>query len=192
MPASPPLILASASPRRLELLKQLNVTPSRVVAPQVDETPRRGVLPKAYVERLAKEKALQVAAQHPEAIILAADTAVACGRRILPQAGDEKTAWACLKLLSGRRHRVYTAIHVVANGKHTSDCVMSVVMFARLSEKDIADYIAGGEWQGKAGGYAIQGRASAFIPWIRGSYSSIVGLPLHETQQLLRQAGIIS
>lgn len=181
-----PLILASASPRRLELLKQIALTPVKTVAAEVDETPRKQEIPQEYAMRMAREKAQAVALQHPEANVLAADTVVACGRRILPKAEDEQTARICLERLSGRRHRVYTAVCVAAQGKLREKCVLTIVMFRRLNKQDIEDYISSGEWKGKAGGYAIQGRAAAFIPWINGSYSNVVGLPLAETAVLLR------
>ncbi len=186
-----PFILASASPRRLQLLQQVGLTPDEIIPADLDESPLKGELPDKYALRVAQEKAALVAAKHPQSIVLAADTVVAAGRRILPKAEDEKTARKCLQLLSGRRHRVYTAVCVIAKGgKRSSKLVMTQVRFNRLSEKDIERYIASGEWQGKAGGYAIQGKAEEFIPWINGSYSNVVGLPLAETLHLLEQAGL--
>jgi len=177
-----PLILASASPRRLDLLKQSGIVPDEVIPAEIDETPHKNELPKAYVERMAREKYVVVAKnRHPSDTILAADTVVACGRRILGKPEDEAEARQFLELLSGRRHRVYTSVCV--NGRLKT--VMTVVRFKRLKSKEIDAYIASGEWRGKAGGYAIQGQAAAFIPAINGSYSNVVGLPLAETLGLL-------
>lgn len=185
-----PLILASASPRRLELLKQINIIPSFVEAPLLGESPCKGERPNDYTTRLAAEKVRAVAQKYPDAYILAADTVVACGRRILPKAENEATARKCLTLLSGRRHRVYTAIalHTPA-GRVIEKCIMTRVAFRRLMPQDIDHYIQSGEWEGKAGGYAIQGLAAGFIPWINGSYSNVVGLPLYETRSILGSAG---
>lgn len=186
-------ILASASPRRLELLRQIGMVPAQVVAASIDETPRKSEKPKDHALRLAEEKAVQIAARHKGSVVLAADTVVALGRRILPQANDAATARHCLQKLSGRRHRVITALCVIdKTGKPYMRAVESVVMFARLSAADIEQYVKSGEWKGKAGGYAIQGAAAMFISWMRGSYSAVVGLPLYETRLLLRQAGVIS
>lgn len=184
------LILASASPRRLQLLQQIGIVPDEIIAPGIDESPLKAELPDKYVWRLAETKAAQVSAARPDAVVLAADTAVACGRRILPKAEDEKTARRCLELLSGRRHRVYTALCVARGEKTMTRAAMTQVRFARLTARDIDAYISSGEWRGKAGGYAIQGRAEAFIPWISGSFSNVVGLPLCETRLLLAQFGI--
>ena len=192
MPERAPLILASSSPRRLALLRQVGVIPDRIEAPEVDETPLPRELPRAYVLRLAEAKASDVA-RRPEAAgayILAADTVVACGRRILGKADDVATAERCLRLLSGRRHRVYTAVQALAPDRRRAvRVVQTVVRFKRLHERDIARYLASGEWQGKAGGYAIQGLAEAFIPAINGSYSNVVGLPLATTLDLLGGLG---
>jgi septum formation protein len=182
----PILVLASASPRRLELLRQVGIVPDRVDPADIDETPAKGELPSAHVVRLAQAKARAVAPRHPGAFILAADTAVACGRRILPTAEDEASARASLMLLSGRRHRVYGGVAVITPaGEMAVRRVISQVAFKRLSEAEIEAYLTSGEWRGKAGGYAIQGSAAAFIPWLAGSYSNVVGLPLFETAQLL-------
>lgn len=187
----PQLILASASPRRLSLLADMGVVPDEVLPAALDESVLKGELPRPHTLRLAEEKAQAVAGQRSGAVILAADTVVACGRRILPKAENRKQAEACLTLLSGRRHRVYTAIAVVsAEGRLASRLVETVVQFKRLTKSEIQSYLDSGEWEGKAGGYAIQGLASCFIPWIRGSYSAVVGLPLYETSQLLAQAGV--
>lgn len=186
-----PLILASASPRRLELLKQAGIVPDKVSPADLDETPLKAELPVAYAQRIATEKATKVALTYPNAIILAADTVVACGRRILPKAETEEQARDCLQLISGRRHRVVTAIAVIspATGKIKTDVVTSVVRFKRLTRQETEDYILCEEWKGKAGGYAIQGLAATLIPFISGSYSSIVGLPLLETVRMLQEAG---
>jgi nucleoside triphosphate pyrophosphatase len=182
------LVLASASPRRLALLAQIGITPERVVSPDIDETPLRDELPRGHAQRLARAKAAAVA--DPAAYVLAADTVVAAGRRILPKAETEQQARTCLTLLSGRRHRVITAVILHApNGRRSERLVQSVVGFARLGERQIDAYVATGEWQGKAGGYAIQGRAASFLRFLSGSYSNVVGLPLFETAQLLRGAG---
>ena len=186
----PVLVLASASPRRLELLRQIGIVPNCVDPADIDETPGRGELPAAHVVRLAEAKARAVAPRHPDAFILAADTIVACGRRILPKAEDEATARACLTLLSGRRHRVYGGVAVMApSGEIAIRRVISQVAVKRLSEMELGSYLRSGEWHGKAGGYAIQGAAAAFISWLAGSYSNVVGLPLFETAQLLAGRG---
>ena len=181
-----PLILASASPRRATLLAQIGITPSEIIPAEIDESPLPRELPAVYAARIAAEKAAIVAGSHPDKIILAADTVVALGRRILPKAEDVATARRCLELLSGRRHTVLTAVCVVQNATVRTALVRTVVKFSRLSEADITRYIATDEWRGKAGGYAIQGAAAAFIPFISGSYSNVVGLPLVETANLLR------
>ena len=185
-----PFILASASPRRLQLLKQAGLTPYKVAAANIDETPHKTETPTAYAARIAAAKAQKIELENPGAIILAADTVVALGRRILPKAEDEKTATRCLELLNGRRHRVLTAITVIASGKPLHRLVMTQVKVNRLTAKEIAGYVATGEWHGKAGGYGIQGIAETFIPWIGGSYSNVVGLPLAETCKLLAHAGV--
>jgi len=185
-----PLVLASASPRRLDLLRQIGIAPDIVDPADIDETPRRDELPPGHAARLAREKAEIVRARHPGAFLLAADTVVACGRRILPKPEDEATARACLALLSGRRHRVIGAVVVIGpTGAIVSRQVISQVIFKRLSKPESDAYVATGEWRGKAGGYAIQGRAAALIRWIAGSYSNVVGLPLYETAQLLAGLG---
>ena len=183
-----PLILASASPRRLALLAQIGVVPAQVIAAEIDETPLKNELPRQAAARLAIAKARAIAAREPDAVVLAADTVVACGRRILPKAETEAEARACLDLLAGRRHRVYGGIAVIASGKLWQRCVVTMVRFARLSDADKDAYIAAGEWKGKAGAYAIQGHAAAFVRDIAGSYSNVVGLDLHETAKLLRAA----
>lgn len=186
----PALVLASASPRRLDLLRQIGIVPDRVDPADIDETPARGELPASHVVRLAETKARAVGSRHSGAFILAADTVVACGRRILPKAEDEAAARACLELLSGRRHRVHGGVALITpSGDLAIRRVVSHVQFKRLSQAEIDAYLASGEWQGKAGGYAIQGRAGALVPWLSGSYTNIVGLPLYETAQLLAGRG---
>jgi len=186
----PILVLASASPRRLELLRQIGIVPDHVEPADIDETPRRGELPAGHVVRLAEAKAREIRPRYPEAFILAADTVVACGRRILPKAEDEATARTCLSLLSGRRHRVYGGVALLSPGGDLAiRRIVSQVAFKRLSDAEIEAYLASGEWHGKAGGYAIQGKAAALIPWVAGSYSNVVGLPLYETAQLLAGRG---
>ncbi|WP_119083810.1 Maf family protein [Altererythrobacter sp. B11] len=184
----PDLILASASPRRRELLARLGVEPARVNPADIDETPLKGELPRAYAQRMAREKAQ--AASDSAAHVLAGDTVVAVGRRILPKAEDEETARRCLKLLSGRRHRVLSSVALLApDGTLRERLSETQVRFKRLSPEEISAYLAGGEWHGKAGGYAIQGSAEGLIAWIAGSHSGVVGLPLFETRALLRSAG---
>lgn len=182
-------ILASASPRRLDLLRQVGLVPDEVIAADIDETPAKDEQPRAHAMRLAREKALAVAANRPDAFVLAADTVVACGRRILPKAEDEATARSCLALLAGRSHRVYTGICLVSAGRVLERVSETRVIFKRLDDGEVEAYVASGEWQGKAGGYAIQGFAGSFVRLLTGSYSGVVGLPLFETASLLRGAG---
>lgn len=185
-----PLVLASASPRRRDLLAQIGLAPDLVDPAQLDETPLPRELPAPHALRLAKAKALEVARRHPHAFVLGADTVVACGRRILPKPATPEEARACLALLSGRRHRVHGGIALVTPaGGLLARRVTTIVAFKQLSPAEIADYLAGGEWQGKAGGYAIQGRAARFARAIVGSYSNVVGLPLFETANLLAGQG---
>jgi len=182
-----PLLLASASPRRLELLKQVGITPDLVIPTGIDETPLPKELPTKYVQRIAIAKAKKAAEEHKDFLVLAADTVVAVGRRILPQAETEKQAHDYLELLSGRRHKVLTAVSAISpTGEQKTRIVTSVVRFKRLSQQEISTYLATKEWQGKAGGYAIQGQAAILIAFISGSYSGIVGLPLHETIYMLK------
>ena len=187
----PPLILASASPRRLMLLEQIGIAPERVVPADIDETPLPNELPRDLVCRLALAKACLVADQEADAAVLGADTVVACGRRILPKAETETQARACLKRLSGRRHVVHGGVALVLpDGPPLTRYVATRITFKRLSDAEIDSYVDSGEWHDKAGGYAIQGRAAAFVPFINGSYSNVVGLPLYETAQLLTGAGL--
>jgi septum formation protein len=185
---APELILASASPRRRELIARLGVEPCAIAAADIDEMPLKGELPRPYAERMAREKALAVSGG--EAHVLAGDTVVALGRRILPKAEDEATARLCLKLMSGRRHRVLSAIALKSpDGTLRERLSETIVRFKTLSSAEIEDFIAGGEWHGKAGGYAIQGSAEGLIAWISGSHSGVMGLPLFETRALLKAAG---
>lgn len=180
-----PLILASSSPRRLMLLKQIGIVPEQVVSPDIDETPTRDEPPRLYAVRMARAKAAAVgSADH---LVLAADTVVAAGRRILPKAETETEVRTCLALLSGRRHRVLTAIVLASpDGRTTERVVESAVTFNRLTDDQIDRYVATREGEGKAGGYAINGHAASFIRFLSGSHSGVVGLPLFETAQLLR------
>ena len=189
----PPVILASASPRRRDLLQQLGIEPAAVISADIDETPQRGELPGPYAVRMARGKAMAV--EWPDdlpssAVILAGDTVVACGRRILPKAETEDEARTCLALLSGRRHRVLGGIALRSrDGRLRSRLVKSTVIFKRLSRQDIDEYITTKDWQGKAGGYAIQGPAAAYIRHIDGSYSNIVGFSLYDISAMLRGIG---
>jgi len=186
----PALVLASASPRRRDLLGQIGIVPSAIEAAEIEETPLKDERPRALALRLAEDKARAVAAGHPDVFVLGADTVVACGRRILPKPADEAEARACLRLLSGRRHAVYGGVALVCpDGTLRARVVETTVSFKRLQEDEIAGYLASGEWQGKAGGYAIQGRAARFVKAVSGSYPNVVGLPLFEVVNLLRGAG---
>ena len=189
VPSIPPLVLASASPRRLDLLRQVGLEPAEIDPADIDETPGPREAPRSYALRMARAKLAAVACRHPGAVVLAADSVVVCGRRILPKAEIEEEARACLKLLSGRRHRVLGGIAVgSADGAVRTRLVDTVVRFKRLEAAELDDYLGCGEWRGKAGGYAIQGRAARFIAFVAGSYSNVVGLPLFETVALLKAA----
>ena len=184
------LVLASASPRRLDLLTRIGVVPDAVVPADIDETPLRGELPHLYAVRIAAAKAEAVQAMEPGSIILAADTVVAAGRRILPKTEDEAEARRTLGLLSGRRHRVLSAVTVTdAAGVARHRLSTTIVAFKRFSDEELAAYLESGEWRNKAGASAIQGRAEALVRMISGSHSGVVGLPLYETRALLRAAG---
>jgi septum formation protein len=183
------LILGSASPRRHDLLSQLGLTPDAVTPPDIDETPKKGELPRPYCARLAREKAAAVPGVGPDDVVLCADTTVALGRRILGKPADAGEAAAFLTALGGRRHQVITAVAVRRGDRVWSRESVSAVKMKRLSDTELNSYLDSGEWRGKAGGYAIQGRAGAFIPWITGSFTGIVGLPLAETAALLAAAG---
>ncbi len=185
------LILASASPRRLDLLAQIGVTPDAVDPAHIDETPCKTELPHLYAARMAAEKGAIVAQRHVGGAVLSGDTVVACGRRILPKAEDEATARECLTLLSGRRHRVLSAVTLIdGEGKARHKLSTSIVTFKRLHASEIDAYLTSGEWHGKAGGYAIQGRAAGLICTMSGSPSGVIGLPLYETRALLLAIGI--
>lgn len=188
----PILILASESPRRRALLAQAGIEPDEIVPAHLDESVRKGEIPRVHAERLAQEKATAVAAawQGAPALVLAADTVVACGRRILPKALSPHEVRACLGLLNGRAHQVITAVVALRpDGGMARRTVVTRVSFARLSDTEVEAYAASGEGVGKAGGYAIQGRAEAFVRQISGSYSNVVGLPVFHTLQLLRGCG---
>ena len=184
------LILASASPRRLDLLARIGVVPDAVVPADVDESAPKGELPREHALRLARHKAQAVASGEGDALVLAADTVVAVGRRILPKVEDEATLRACMKLLSGRRHRVMTGVAVAAPGQPIrTRLVETMIAMKPLSHEEIDYYAAHGEWRGKAGGYALQGYGEVYVRHIAGSYSNVVGLPLAETRVLLKSAG---
>jgi septum formation protein len=184
------LILASASPRRLDLLARIGVVPDAVIPAEIDESVPKGELPRQHALRLAREKAAAVAAKEPDALVLAADTVVAVGRRILPKVEDEETLRACMRLLSGRRHRVLTGVALAIPTKAIRErLVETMIAMKRLSEEEIDFYAGHDEWRGKAGGYALQGYGEVFIRHIGGSYSNVVGLPLAETRVLLKSAG---
>jgi septum formation protein len=184
------LVLASASPRRRDLLAQIGIVPDAIDPAALDETPRPRELPEPHAARLAREKAQTVAARHPGAWVIGADTVVGCGRRILPKPEEADVARRCLLQLSGRAHRVYGGLCIVApDGTVRRRLVRTAVRFKRLDADEVERYLASGEWRGKAGGYAIQGLAAAFVRSINGSYSNVVGLPLFEVAQLLKGLG---
>ncbi|MGB7405795.1 MAG: nucleoside triphosphate pyrophosphatase [Pacificimonas sp.] len=186
---TPRLVLASSSPRRRDLLAQIGVTPNRVASPDIDEIPRKGELPRPYAERMAREKA-EAVAREPGECILAGDTTVAPGRRIMPPAETENDVRQFLAVLSGRRHRVFGAVALIdAEGKLRQRTSESIVTFKRLSVAEIDAYAASGEGIGKAAGYAIQGRAAAYVRFLSGNYTGVVGLPLFETRNLLLSTG---
>ncbi len=184
------LILASASPRRIDLLARIGVTPDAVVPADVDESVPKAELPREHALRLAREKAEAVAAKEPDALVLAADTVVAVGRRILPKVEDEQTLRACMRLLSGRRHRVLTGVTLVIPGMPVRErLVETMIAMKRLSDEEIDYYAGHGEWRCKAGGYELHGYGEVYVRHIAGSYSNVVGLPLAETRVLLKSAG---
>jgi septum formation protein len=186
----PPLVLASASPRRLELLRQIGLEPDRTLPADIDETPLAKETPRLAAVRLARAKAEAVRARAPGAFVLAADTIVAVGRRILPKAETAEEARACLALLSGRAHRVLTAVAALApDGRAAARLSETRVHFKRLTAAETETYLAGDEWRGKAGGYAVQGAAGGFVTALNGSYSGVVGLPLYETRCVLEGLG---
>lgn len=185
-----PLVLASESPRRRALLAQAGITPDLIVPAAIDETPHTGEEPRPYAMRIARAKAERVAALHPDSLVLAADTVVACGRRILPKAMNAAEVSSCLRLLSGRQHQVMTAVALAGpDGRPRTRCVLTRLAFRRLSGAEIAAYAESGEGVGKAGGYGLQGFAETFVRRINGSYSNVIGLPLLETCALLEGCG---
>ncbi|MET0375992.1 MAG: nucleoside triphosphate pyrophosphatase [Rhizorhabdus sp.] len=187
-----PLVLASGSPRRAELIGRLGIAPAAIDPADIDETPLKGEDPARYAARVAAEKAALVAARHPDAAVLGADTVVAAGRRILPKTENIAEARACLRLLSGRRHRVYSAVTLIDGaGVARHRLSTSIVAFKRLTDAEIENYLAQGEWQGKAGAYAIQGYAESWVRMLSGSHSGVMGLPLFETRALLVAAGLL-
>jgi septum formation protein len=189
-PAAGRLILASASPRRLELLTRIGLPPDRVIASEIDESPLRKEKPRDLALRLAIAKGRAVASLTPGDFVLSADTVVACGRRLLPKTETEEEARACLDLLSGRSHDVFTGVAVHApDGRMASRLVGTRVVFKRLGGEEAQGYLRSGEWRGKAGGYGVQGRAGAFVSELSGSFTGVVGLPVHETVQLLEGLG---
>lgn len=185
----PELVLASSSPRRIELLAQVGIVPDRIDPADIDETPQKSETPARLAERLARTKAQVVAERHSDACIVAADTVVSVGRRLLEKAADEAEATRFLRLLSGRNHRVHTAVAVAHAGRLTARVVETRVAFKTLSDAEIAGYVASGDWRGKAGGYGIQGPAGAFVRRIVGSHPAVMGLPLYETVNLLAGVG---
>ena len=184
------LILASSSPQRKKLLETIGITPDDIVPANIDETPKKNEKPKDFALRMSKEKGLSVAKNNLNSFILSGDTIVAAGRRIIGKPSSKDEAKKILKLLSGRRHRVLSAFTLIKpDCSEITKVVVSRVKFARLSDKDINEYLDTNEWQGKAGGYAIQGRASAFVPWISGSYTGIMGFPMNEIKNVLESSG---
>lgn len=191
--SSADLVLASASPRRQSLLWQIGVTPDRIIPADIDETPGHDELPRLHALRLAEQKALAIAASHKDGYILAADTVVGVGRRILPKTETADEARRCITLMSGRAHRVYTGVCVIApDGRKIVRASETRVKVKRLTSAEIDDYITSDEWRGKAGGYAIQGKFEAYIAQISGSFSGVVGLPLFETRNMLTGLGYMS
>ena len=184
------LILASSSPQRLELLKQIDIVPDKVVPAKIEETPSKSEKPRDFVIRMSKEKALNVSKQYKDSYVLSGDTIVSVGRRIIGKPSNEAEAENYLNLLSGRRHRVFSAVTLITpDNKEKTKVTLTRVKFSRLNKNDLLEYIKTNEWKGRAGGYAIQGKASAFIPWINGSYTGIVGFPLNEVKNLLSSSG---
>jgi len=181
-----PFILASSSPRRLELLKQVQLVPEQVFAPEIDESIKKNELPRVYCERVANLKADAAVLNYPDKIIIACDTAVHAGRRILPKAETTEQAEECLEMLSGRRHRVLSCVVVASGKERRSRTVETIVQFRRIPDNEIEFYIQTEQWRGKAGGYSIQGYAGCFVKSINGSYTAVVGLPLNETIGLLK------
>jgi septum formation protein len=192
-PLVPRLVLASGSPRRAELIGRLGIEPALIDPADIDESPLKGELPAPHAVRVAAAKAALVAARHPGSAVLGADTVVAAGRRILPKTDDMAEARDCLRLLSGRRHRVHSAVTLIdAGGVVRHRLSTSIVSFKRLTGDEIEAYLAAGEWRGKAGAYAIQGYAESWVRMLSGSHSGVMGLPLFETRALLASAGMLS
>ena len=184
------LILASSSPQRLELLKQIDIIPDKVVPAKIEENPSKGEKPRDFVIRMSKEKALNVSKKYEGSYVLSGDTIVSVGRRIIGKPSNKEEAEKYLNLLSGRRHRVLSAVTLITpENKEITKVTLTRVKFSRLNKHDLLEYIKTNEWKGRAGGYAIQGKASAFIPWINGSYTGIVGFPLNEVKNLLSSSG---
>ena len=184
------LILASSSPQRLELLKKINIVPDKVVPAKIEETPNKSEKPKDFVIRMSKQKALNVSQQYKDSYVLSGDTIVSVGRRIIGKPSNKAEAENYLNLLSGRRHRVFSAVTLITpDNKEKTKVTLTRVKFSRLNKNDLLEYIKTNEWKGRAGGYAIQGKASAFIPWINGSYTGIVGFPVNEIKNLLSSSG---
>ena len=184
------LILASSSPQRLELLKQINVVPDKIVPAKIEEQPNKSEKPRDFVIRMSKEKAWNVSKQYKDSYVLSGDTIVSVGRRIIGKPSNRTEAENFLNLLSGRRHRVFSAVTLIApDKKEMTKVTLTRVKFSRLNKNDLHEYIKTNEWKGRAGGYAIQGKASAFIPWINGSYTGIVGFPVNEVKNLLSSSG---
>ncbi len=185
--AHKPLILASASPRRVQLLQQIGIEPAKIIPADIDETPISGELPRNLATRLSLSKAQEIHKNHAGNFIIAADTVVAVGRRTLPKAENETQARQCLKLLSGRRHHVYGGITLITDdGKIITRLCDTIIKFKRLTSQEVNEYIDSGEWEGKAGGYAIQGLAASYVSFLQGSYSNVVGLSLYDIMQILR------
>ena len=184
------LILASSSPQRLKLLKQIGIVPDKVVPAKIEEKPSKSEKPRDFVIRMSKEKSLNVSNQYKDSYVLSGDTIVAIGRRIIGKPSNKAEAENYLKLLSGRRHRVLSAVTLITpDNKEMTKVTVTRVKFSRLNKNDLLEYIETNEWKGRAGGYAIQGKASAFIPWINGSYTGIVGFPVNEVKNLLSSSG---
>ena len=184
------LILASSSPQRLKLLKQIGIVPDKVVPAKIEEKPSKSEKPRDFVIRMSKEKALNVSKQYKDSYVLSGDTIVSVGRRIIGKPSNKAEAENYLKLLSGRRHRVLSAVTLITpDNKEMTKVTVTRVKFSRLNKNDLFEYIKTNEWKGRAGGYAIQGKASAFIPWINGSYTGIVGFPVNEVKNLLSSSG---
>lgn len=186
------LILASSSPQRINLLKQVEITPEKIIPADIDETPKKGELPRDYVKRIALEKAEKVFSNNRDYYVLAADTIAALGTRIIGKAENEAEARKFVKLISGRRHKVLSGVCIISSdGKKRIKIVSTIVKFRLMTNEEIENYLGTNEWVGKSGCFAIQGRAGEFIEWINGSFSNVIGLPLYETCQMLKSAGCL-